>query len=64
MHFLCEQHIGSRNRTADNFPAPLPTGLGDVRVAVEIEGQGVTFSAAAGPCGCLAHLVASNKGYR
>lgn len=44
--------------------APHPTGLGDMRVVVEIEGQGVIVLEAAGPCVCLAHLVTSSKGHR
>lgn len=50
----------NHNGAADTL-APHATRLGPPRVAVEIEGQGVIFPAAAGPRGCLAQLVALNK---
>lgn len=55
----------SLTRTEQQIPpAPHPTELGGVRVAVEIKGQEVIIAEAADLCGCLAHLVTSNKGRR
>lgn len=50
------------SRAADT-PAPHAVWLDPIKVAVEIKGQRVIFPAAAGLCGCLAHLVTSNKGH-
>lgn len=63
LHFLCDQHTSVQSRAADT-PAPHAVWLDPIKVAVEIKGQRVIFPAAAGLCGCLAHLVTSNKGHR